>query len=209
MLAVPDRCEHRLGLFDEQGDRVVAPGSTGRRLLAEDDHGASGGTPISSSPIAWRRASAARRPLTGRACPDGRPGGGGVRWATPRTIKRRLTAAAGLRSLSPAVAVVGTRPDGALACRPGAGVRLVVEETLAWRAKRWSGAVPRRRAGRYSNSSDAAASGPTRRGAAAAPSEGAVELVHAIHAGPSALVEGRARAGDERARRPVLTWRGD
>jgi hypothetical protein len=34
------------------------------------------------------------------------------------TIKRRSTPAAGLRSLSPAVAVVGTRPDGALACRP-------------------------------------------------------------------------------------------
>jgi hypothetical protein len=70
-----------------QGDRVVAPGSTGRRLLVEDDDGASGGTPILSSPMAWRRASAAGRPLTGRASPDGRPGGGGVRWATLRTIK--------------------------------------------------------------------------------------------------------------------------
>ena len=48
-----------------QGDQVVAPGSTGRRLPVEDDHGASGGTPILSSPMAWRRASAARRPLTG------------------------------------------------------------------------------------------------------------------------------------------------
>ena len=87
--------------------------------------GASGRTPISSSRIAWRRASAARRPLTGRACPDGRPGGGGVRSATLRTIKRRSTPGAGLRSLSPAVAVVGTRPDGALACRPGRAPRAV------------------------------------------------------------------------------------
>ena len=33
-------------------------------------------------------------------------------------IKRRSNAAAGLRSLSPALAVVDTGPDGALACRP-------------------------------------------------------------------------------------------
>ena len=59
-----------------QGDRVVAPGSTGRRLLDEDDRGASGGAPALSSPTAWRRAPAARRPLTGRACPDGLPAGG-------------------------------------------------------------------------------------------------------------------------------------
>ena len=45
--------------------------------------GASGRTPISSSPVAWRRASPARRPLTGRACRDGRPGGGGS--AGPRS----------------------------------------------------------------------------------------------------------------------------
>jgi hypothetical protein len=32
--------------------------------------------------------------------------------------KRRSTPGAGLRSLSAEVAVVGTRPDGALACRP-------------------------------------------------------------------------------------------
>jgi hypothetical protein len=101
-----------------QGDRVVASGSTGGRLLVEDDHGSSGEAPILSSRIAWRRPSAARRPLTGRACPDGRPGRGGVPSATLRTIKRRSTAAAAARSLSPAVAVVGTPPDGALACRP-------------------------------------------------------------------------------------------
>jgi hypothetical protein len=101
-----------------QGDQVVAPGSTGRGLLVEDDHGTSAGTPISRSPTAWRRPSAARRPLTGHACPDGRPGGGWVRSATLRTTKRHSTLGAGVRPLSPAVAVVGTRPDGALACRP-------------------------------------------------------------------------------------------
>jgi hypothetical protein len=75
------------GGHHRKGARVVAPGSTERRLLVEDDHGASGGTPILSSPIAWRRASAARRPLTGRACPDGRPGGEG--FARPRSGRSR------------------------------------------------------------------------------------------------------------------------
>jgi len=65
-----------------------------------------------------RRASAARRSLTGRACPDGRSGGRGDRSATLRTIKRRSTVAAGVRSLSLALAVVGTGPHGALAARP-------------------------------------------------------------------------------------------
>jgi hypothetical protein len=37
-----------LRLFDEQGDEVVAPGSTGRRLLGEDDCGASRMAPIST-----------------------------------------------------------------------------------------------------------------------------------------------------------------
>ena len=77
--------------------------------------GASERTPMSSSRMTWRRASAARRPLIGSACPDGRRGGGGVRSATLRTITRGSTAAAGVR---PAVAVVGTRTGGALACRP-------------------------------------------------------------------------------------------
>ena len=85
MRAIP-RCSR-------QGDQVVAPGSTACRLLVEDDHGASGGTPIMPSPMAWRRASAARRrPLTGRACPDGRPGRGGLRWATLRTIRSDVRA---------------------------------------------------------------------------------------------------------------------
>ena len=38
-----------------QGDQVVAPGSTGRRLPLEDNRDASGGTPMSSSPVAWRK----------------------------------------------------------------------------------------------------------------------------------------------------------
>ena len=66
--------------------------------------GASGRTPMLSGRMTWRRASAARRPLIGRACPDGRRGGGGVRSGTLRTITRCSTAAAGVRprSRSPA-----------------------------------------------------------------------------------------------------------
>jgi CheY-like chemotaxis protein len=59
------RLRARLRRLRLQGDQVVAPSSTGRGLRVEDDHGASGGTPILSSPMAWRPASAARRPLTG------------------------------------------------------------------------------------------------------------------------------------------------
>ena len=43
---------------------------------------------------------------------------GGAASATLRASKRRSTAARRWCSLSPAVAVVGTRSDGALACRP-------------------------------------------------------------------------------------------
>jgi hypothetical protein len=89
----------RLGLVDEQGDRVVAPGSTGRRLLVEDDHGASGGTPILSSPIAWWRASVPVVLSQGAHAPMDIPVGR-VRSATLGTINRCSTAAAGLRSLS-------------------------------------------------------------------------------------------------------------
>ena len=62
--------------------------------------GASERTPMSSGRMTWRRASAARRPLIGSACPDGRRGGGGVRSATLRTITRGSTAAAGVRRRS-------------------------------------------------------------------------------------------------------------
>jgi hypothetical protein len=84
--------------------------STGRRLLVEDDRG-----PISSSPIAWRPASADRRPLTGRARPRmGVPVGEGS--ARPRSGRSRDgRPRARLARASPAVAVVRTRPDGALA----------------------------------------------------------------------------------------------
>jgi hypothetical protein len=111
-----------------QADQVVAPGSTGRRLLVEDDHwrlrqdadieqpdGVAGGVGGPSS--SHRARMPGWSPL-------------GVRSATLRTIKRRSTAAAGLRSLSPAVAVVGTRPDGALAVRP----RRVPGERMARRS---------------------------------------------------------------------------
>jgi hypothetical protein len=36
MLAFADRCKHRLGLFDEQGDQIVAL-TTACRAVAEDD----------------------------------------------------------------------------------------------------------------------------------------------------------------------------
>ena len=49
--------------------------------------GASGRTPMSSSRMTWRRASAARRPLIGSACPDGRRGGGG--FARPHSGRSR------------------------------------------------------------------------------------------------------------------------
>ena len=62
--------------------------------------GASGRTPMLSGRMTWRRASAARRPLIGSACPDGRRGGGGVRSGTLRTITRCSTAAAGVRPWS-------------------------------------------------------------------------------------------------------------
>ena len=65
--------------------------------------GVSGRTPISSGRIAWRRASAARRPLKARACPDGRPGGEGSpghaqdcdeggppRWDAQRVTEERI-----------------------------------------------------------------------------------------------------------------------
>ena len=90
----------------------------GRWLLVEDDHWDLWQDADLEQPGCVAAASAARPPLKARAWPDRRPGGEGVRSATLRTVTRRSTVAAGLRSLSPAVAVVGTRRDGALACRP-------------------------------------------------------------------------------------------
>jgi hypothetical protein len=80
-----------------QGDQVVAPGSTGRRLLVEDVIGATGTTPISSSPIAWRPASAPVVLSQGAHARMDVPVGR-VRWATLRTIKRRSSPGAGLRA---------------------------------------------------------------------------------------------------------------
>jgi hypothetical protein len=89
--------------------------------------GASARTLMSSSRMTWRRASAAHRPLIGSACPEGRRGGEGSALAhsgRSRDVRPRPPACARFR---PRLAVVGTRPDGALACRPngesGAGCR--------------------------------------------------------------------------------------
>jgi hypothetical protein len=64
----------------------------------------------------WRRAPAARRPLTGAHVRMDDPVGEGPLGDAHRSSVVRPRGA-GLRSLSPAVAVVGPRPDGALACR--------------------------------------------------------------------------------------------
>jgi hypothetical protein len=106
-----------------QGDQVVAPTSSGRWLVVEDDHGASGGRRNRATRL---RGGRRRRPVVlspGAHAGMGVPVGEGVRSATLRTIKRRSTPGAGLRPLAPAVAVVDTRPDGALACRPNRACR--------------------------------------------------------------------------------------
>ena len=99
-----------------QGDQVVAPGSTGRRLLVEDDLAPPAGADRAAR-IAWRRASALVVLSQGAHARMDVPVGEGS--APPRSGRSRdVRPGAGLRSLSPAVAVVGTRPDRALACRP-------------------------------------------------------------------------------------------
>ena len=120
-----------------QGDQVVAPGSTGRRLLVEEVHGASGGRRYRGSPDCVAAAVGGPSSSYRARMPEYASRWGRVRSATLRTIKRRSTLGAGVRSLSPAVAVVGTRRDGALACRlyeggvgcqrgRGSGVRVLV-----------------------------------------------------------------------------------
>lgn len=114
--ALPDD-KRRLRLLDEQGDRVVAPGSTGRRLLVEDDHGASRGRRYRAARL---RGGRRRRPVV---LSQARMPGWTSRLAGPlghaQDDQETFDPGAGLRPLSPAVAVVGTRPDGAIACRPG------------------------------------------------------------------------------------------
>jgi hypothetical protein len=70
-----------------QGDQVVAPTSSGRWLVVEDDHGGSRGRRYRGSPDRVAGGVGGRRPLAGRACRDGRPGGGGVR--RPRSGRSR------------------------------------------------------------------------------------------------------------------------
>ena len=112
----PVPCDHRLGLFDEQGDQVVAPGSTGRRLLVEDDHGASRDADIEQpdgvAAGVGGPSSSHRARVHGWASRWGR-GPLGHAQDDPETVDP----GPGLRSLSHAVAV-RRRPDGALACRP-------------------------------------------------------------------------------------------
>jgi hypothetical protein len=100
---------------------------------------------MSSSRMTWRRPSAARRPLIGSACPDGRRGGGGVRSATLRTITRRSTAAAGVRPRSRSSA----RAQGRARVSSGAGVG-----SGQWRRRLINGAAAQRPAARSSHCSD-------------------------------------------------------
>jgi hypothetical protein len=99
-----------------QGDQVVAPSSTGRRLLVEDDHAAFRGRRYLAA--RWR-GGRRRRPVVlsqGAHARMGVPVGRGPLGDAEdhqETVDPRL----GLRPLSPAVAVIRTRPDGALACR--------------------------------------------------------------------------------------------
>ena len=84
-------------------------GLDGAPVLVEDDRWCPAGRRVIEQPDCVAAGVGARRPFNARACPDDVPVGEGVRSATLRTIKGRSTVAAGLRSLSPAAAVVGTR----------------------------------------------------------------------------------------------------
>jgi hypothetical protein len=89
----------------------------GRRLLVQDDHGLSGGTPIFSSPM---RGGARRRPVV---LSQARMPGWTCRWGRgpvghAQEDQETFDPGRRLHPLSPAIAGVGTRPDRALACRP-------------------------------------------------------------------------------------------
>ena len=102
-----------------QGDRVVAPGSMGAGCWLRTTTAPPAGADVQQPDGV--AAGVGGPSSSHRARVHGWTSGGGGSPATLRTITRR-SAAAGLRSLSPAVAVVGTRSDGALACRRRAGV---------------------------------------------------------------------------------------
>jgi hypothetical protein len=109
---------------------------TGRPLLVEDDHDASGGTPVLSSRVAWRRASAARRPLTGAHARMDVPVGEGL-LGHAHDDQETFNPGRRLAPASPAVAVVGMSPDGALARRP-------LRASAAWPTRRSLAPVERR-----------------------------------------------------------------
>jgi hypothetical protein len=114
--ALPDD-KRRLRLLDEQGDQVVGPTSSGRWLVVEDDHGASGGH---RNPATRLRGGRRRPPVV---LSQAHMPGWASRWGRGplgNTQDDQETFDPGRRfaPLSPAVAVVGAGPDGALACRP-------------------------------------------------------------------------------------------
>ena len=107
--------------------------------------GAAGRTPMSSSRMTWRRASAARRPLIGRACPDRRRGGEG--FARPHSGRSR-----DVRPRPPVCARGRGRrhAHGRRACvSSGAGVG-----SGQWRRGLIKGAAAQRPAARSSHCSD-------------------------------------------------------
>jgi hypothetical protein len=88
----PSEDEYRLGLFDGQGDRVVAPGSTGAGCWFRTTMASPAGRRYSAARCVAARVGVGGPSSSHRhVCPDGRAGGGGVRSATLRTIKRRST----------------------------------------------------------------------------------------------------------------------
>jgi hypothetical protein len=103
-----------------QGDQVVAPARRGACCCwLRTTRPPPAGADIEEAPIArWGGVGGPSSSRRARVHGWASRWGEGVRSATLRTIKRRSIVAAGLRPLSPAVAVVGARPDGALACRP-------------------------------------------------------------------------------------------
>jgi hypothetical protein len=124
-----------------QGDRVVAPRSTGAGCWLRTTMPPPA-APISSSPMAWRRR---RRPIVlspGAHARMGVPVGRGPLGDAEdhqETVDPRL----GLRPLSPAVAVIRTRPDGALACRRQQAHRRTLGHSHSHEAVAQTGCRPR------------------------------------------------------------------
>ena len=132
--------------------------------------GASGRTPMSSNRMTWRRASAARRPLIGSACPDGRRGGKGFarrHSGRSRDVRPRPPVCAGGR---------GRRHAHGRRARVSSGAGVGSGQ---WRRRLIKGAAAQRPAARSSHCSDSSNS------AASAKPSGAPGLLLCQEAGVS------------------------